>query len=385
LPVPAAADANPREDLVSFDCAAVQVVWKDHSWQLVAGECLLKDFGRREAEARQALRLIQILGLNQRSTVGRPQVVMEYWLAGGRGPTGLTPGLRRLTLDGARLRVEQVQTQWCVRDEQRILFHFGPHQGEAERALAILKKYRFTQLGVLGQAAPSMMVFFSEGPDLAQASRTPSALRVPRTFQKPTREGDKNVHLTEGAIGALAPATLPPLRTPPPRTGARGVLQPGLPGWEERAEVVAIDGRQVQLRRQEGAWSLAAGDFVLARFGSDEAAARQALQVLRHYHFTELCRVGRPAPVFSYYLVNGQAPRGLTFGLVGQAFQPDKLSVQPLGRQWALCEGDKVLVVLGESAADAHQLLAAVQRNRFDRLCRVGPAPEGMTFFVRVR
>jgi hypothetical protein len=359
------------------------VVWKEHSWQLIAGVHLLKDFGRREAEARQALRLIGQLGLNQRGTVGNPQPVMEYWLANGCAPIGFTPGLRRLPLDVANLRVEQMQAQWCVRDDQRVLFHFGPREDEARRALAILRKYRFRELGVLGQAMPSMMVFFGDAGDV-EVNRSLAPSRIHKTSQRQPPSSAPGIQPGAAGLGSLGPATLPPLRAPSPRGSARQVLQPGLPGWDEQAEVIAFDARQVQVRQENGRWFLAAGAGVLAAFGGDAVAAQQALQVVRHYHFTEHCRVGQPAPVFSYFLVNGQAPRGMMFGLNGQAFQPDKLSVQPLGRRWALCEADKVLAVLGESAADAHQLLAAIQRNKFDRLCRVGPEPEGMTFFVRV-
>src|SRR5271166_4217280 len=72
VPGPAAEDANPREDLMPFEGREVQVVWDDYRWQIMAGDRVLKDFGRHEEEARQALRLIQELGLTQRGTVGNP-------------------------------------------------------------------------------------------------------------------------------------------------------------------------------------------------------------------------------------------------------------------------------------------------------------------------
>ncbi len=82
----------------------------------------------------QALRLIQELHLNQFGTVGTPSPIMEYWLSSGQVPAGFTPGLRRLSLDAATLRVERMQSQWCLRDARTIVFNFGFHREEAERA-----------------------------------------------------------------------------------------------------------------------------------------------------------------------------------------------------------------------------------------------------------
>jgi hypothetical protein len=391
-----AADSDPAEDLVSFDGIAARLEWVDQRWQVVAGGKVLKDFGRRESEARRALRLIQDLGLTQRGTVGRPAPVMEYWLASGRGPQGLTPGLRLLPLDLPSMRVEKIQAQWCLRDDQRILFNFGLHPEEARRALAILRKYRFTQVGTIGQAVPSMLLFLSEGEGMSGLSSAATS-RIRKVSQR--TPGSSPGQPADSMPGTVVRAALPPLQDGTSslphahpavfkgqmdRTALAG-RKLGLPGWDEQGEWVPFDWQHVQVRQEEGVWKLAAGSYVVATFGADEEAARQALAAVRHYRFTEHCRVGRPAPVFSYFLVNGQAPRGLLFGLSGQAFQPDKLSVQALGRQWALCEGDRVLLVLDEDGDEARRLLEAIRRNGFDRLCRIGPSEkESMSFFVRV-
>jgi hypothetical protein len=310
-------------------------------------------------------------------------VALEYWLADGRAPSGLATGLHLLPLDPEKLRVERIGAQWCVRDEERVLFHFGLREDEARRALAILHKYEFTQLGILGQVTPSMLIFLHEGrglPSTAQVRPIPS--RAP-------------IGPARGGFGPTAMPALPPLREPgaPTRVVHSGFFkgvpaerpaQGGPPGWDEPGEWVPFDWRQVEVRKEANGWVLAAGGYVLAAFGADEAAARQALTAVRHYHFTEHCRVGRPAPVFSYFLVNGQAPRGVMFGLDAQAFMPDRLKVETLGRRWALCEGDRVLVVLGENEAEARQLLDAIRRYKFDRLCGVGPESAGLTVLARV-
>lgn len=374
------------ENLTTFDPATVRLAWTDHHWQLVTDERVLKVFGRREADARQALRLIQELGLSQRGIVGTPAPVMEYWLAQGQAPRGLTSSLRTLPIELPSLRAEQVQAQWCLRDNQRILFNFGPRPEEARRALAIIRKYSFTQIGVVGQAAPAMMVFL-QGSDEPGEAHTPTRIR-----QTSARQPQKAPGQAASSLGVVTPA-LPALHEGDPLRHAHQAsfkdaasahvsrLAPSLPGWDDKSEYVPLDWRQVQVRDDGGSWKLVLGGWALANFGADEPAARLALAAVRHYHFTECCRVGRPEPVFSYFLVNGQAPRGVMFGLAGAAFQPDKLSVQPLGREWAVCEGDKVLLLAGDRAEDARELLGAIQRFHFDRLCRIG---ESMALLVRV-
>src|SRR5262245_4757096 len=115
-------DTSPvHEQLTGFDPESAEVRWQDNRWQILAEGVCLKDFGRREAEAREALRLIRALSLNQRGTVGTPQPVMEYWLSSGQAPKAFTAGIRVQPVELASVRAEAMEKQWCVRDAQRVL------------------------------------------------------------------------------------------------------------------------------------------------------------------------------------------------------------------------------------------------------------------------
>jgi hypothetical protein len=364
----------------------VRVEWQDHHWVVLAGNRQLKDFGRREADARLAARLIHALGLTQRGTVGQPAVVMEYWLANGAAPSGSAQGLHFLQIDLPSLRVELIQAQWCLRDDLRILFNFGTHPDEARRALAIIQKYRFTQLGALGMAAPSMMVFLA-GDDGGDGQLSPS--RVHKTSAKQAAAVANRP--PDRMFGSVVTTALPPLHEGDtllrpahlggPRDKASTSRRPAAAAGETEGNYVPFDWRQLQVRH-EATWELVAGNHVLASF-SDERTAQQALAVVQHYRLTEHCLVGQPKTLFSYFLTAGQAPRGQLFGLHGVAFQTDHLTVERLGSQWAICEGDRVLVILGTEVEEARALLATIQRMRFDCLAWVGPPQTGMSVLLR--
>lgn len=51
-----------------------------------------------------------------------------------------------------------------------------------------------------------------------------------------------------------------------------------------------------------GAWKVVDGSHWMLDFGPDQAAANQAVAVIKHYHLNRQCFVGRPNPPMSYWL-----------------------------------------------------------------------------------
>jgi hypothetical protein len=125
--------------------------------------------------------------------------------------------------------------------------------------------------------------------------------------------------------------------------------------------------------------------LVLASFKGDADAARQALSCVRYYHFTEKRCVGRPTCLFSYFLVNGLAPRGLPFGVPSAPLAPETLQVRQVNGRWALCQGETPVISLGNRREEAADLLDVIRRQHLDLLCRVGKEDAGFTFIVRTR
>jgi hypothetical protein len=417
--VPSTSPTTPVvETLRTFEPRNVKLTWHNRHWQLTHHGDVLKDFGLREQEARQALRIIQDLHLNQYGTVGSPPV-MEYWLCDGVAPQAQARhGLRTLPLDVARIRAEEVRGQCCLRDGQRTLYNFR-QQADARQALAVMQKYHFDQVGMIGQPAPTMYVFLSrmqpETPTLpaprtsATGGHNTRPLETPR-FSPLTKgpDGSPRRDITGAAASPLAglptPA-LPPVTKQLPKVET-GPVQPNLTArqaalWRgqphfgaatqpaasvpAQGDRIAFDWRQVQLKQNGGDWQLVAGSLVLANF--DKAhEARLALSALRHYRFTEQRRVGGDRPVVSYYAATRQSPRGLMMGLQGQVLLPEQMEVQQVGSRYALCSGKQVVLEMGERRDDATKLLEVIKTNKYDRLCQLGePGKEGMTLLVRSR
>jgi hypothetical protein len=360
-PAPGQAPAV-SEQLVTFDTFTTELRWVNNNWELHAADpghthaFILKDFGRRQMEAIEALRIIRSLRLTQHGTIGSPQPIMEYWLADGQAPPPQGGGQRVLPIDPASLRAEQIQGQWCVRDDSRVLFNFGIQQAQARQALDVIQHYGFTQIGYVGWPVPVMIYFLGGGPGAAPTPAPAHASAPPAVPRASPLQGATLL----GGVRQLAP----------PRTGV--------------SSYVRFSPYQVEARQEKDVWKLTYGKQTLATFGSS-ADAKQALTVVQEYHFTDQYLIGTPTPTFSYFLAHGQAPRGQPrFGIPAQSFRPEAIAVKQIGASWMLCEGDRPLVSFDDHREDAQELAQVIQRFRFDTLCRIGPVgPLSMPFLVK--
>ncbi len=347
-----------RPDLTRFDNREAAVRQVDGHWMLLAGQQKIKDLGTSEANAYEALRLVRDLRLTRYGAIGSPRPVMEYWLADDKVPQGIVNGLRQMPFDPDALRVEQAQGQWCLRDSRRVLFTFGPRREDAKQALDVLQRYGFNRIGYVGFPTPVMMIFLRSDDNLP-APQTQSADGPARASA--TTSGDM----------------LQTFQLRPPTTFLADPTQPG--------EHVPIDWRQARVFREGNDWKLMAGDYCLANFGYGERDAQDALRVLQTYRVTEEYRVGKSSGV-SCFLINGQPPRGLPFGLRQVPFRPEELVVKQVGERWVVFAGFQALPIAGQTQEEAEQIVQTIRKHRFDHLCQFGSAnPAPLSFLVRER
>jgi hypothetical protein len=250
-----------------------------------------------------------------------------------------------------------------------------------------MQKHAFTQVAPLG-APPVMTVF------LANAVRPGSGATSYRGPSGPPPDA-------VASLGGYVPAVLPPLRnvgaqpnqpTTPFRPHPTDALSSDTTSWMRGAPVgtpglcerVQFDWRQAQLRQELGHWKLAAGGHVLADFGTNQQSAAQALKAVQFYRFTEQCQVGQGQAHCSYFLVNGQPPRGIPFGVQGHPIDTEHLAVRQVGERYALLAGQEPLMQFGGRPDEARYMMDVIQHHHFDHVCRVGgPDEEGMTFLVK--
>lgn len=319
--------------LMKFDPHATEVRLQSRRWQLWSGKTLLKDFGDNRDAAFQARRLIAELKLDSRGTVGTPEPVMEFWLAGGVAPP--LPGISRTVVpfDPEKLRVLDADGEYKVADDRRILFDFGQHAADADRAIEIIRRYEFNEVGFIGEPAPAM-TYLLKNPN--------------------------------------------PRRSPPPLSNQRGmptlpqqVVRHAfeLPGVGRVGDRRPFDPLRLELRQAGDGWRLASGLVDLGVAGANEYQARTAMQVMQRYPLTEHVRIG--AGEFGFFLSHGQPPRGVPLGIKQVLFQPTSLTVTQAGNRWTLGDGRQTIAAFG-NADDAKKAMAVVKHYRFNCACEVG-------------
>lgn len=365
--VPPSPPQRRTQQLRQFDPQSTRLHWVNNRWVLRSGDTFLKDFGQRYQDGREALRVIQRLKLSQRGAIGNPLPIMEFWLADGKAPKTLGSGLRLSPIETESLRVEKIHGNWCIRDNQQILFNFGIQKACADQAVDVMRRYRFSQVGYVGFPRPVMIYFTTDSRALRKAS-----------FQRPL--------MTNQTGNEKQPPGFSPTgqRKNSPQSGnqrpsvdekrllqyqllqlARGARQLAPPVTATTAHV-QFDPRQLVIRQIQNRWKLYAGNLVVADFGMDFNGAEEAVRLLRSHDCNEYCLIGQPTSSFSYFLAHGSAPRGIRLSLEGIHFRPDKITVRQSPAGWNVCEGERTLFQFGNRQADAAELAAAIRQHRFD-------------------
>jgi hypothetical protein len=153
---------------------------------------------------------------------------------------------------------------------------------------------------------------------------------------------------------------------------------------ENSSDRVAFDWYRADVRCIDGHWKLTAGERCLIDFEARSEMAFDALRIVQYYRFTEQCRLGSGPLACTYYLVNGEAPRGVMLGLECVEFRPEQLALRQVGEAWAVCSHGRPLVIAGNSVEEANEALQMIQRYQFTHVCYLGnPERPAMSILVR--
>ena len=150
LPIPAL-----NEDCISFSTANARVRNVNGSWKIVDGSHWMFDFGPKMLEARKALRAIKHYRMNKSCFVGRPGPSFTYMKRGNQAPTGSMPGEDCVGFNNANTKVKNMGGRWKIVDGNHLMFDFANKEGEARKALAVIKRYGFNKSCFVGRPNPS--------------------------------------------------------------------------------------------------------------------------------------------------------------------------------------------------------------------------------------
>jgi hypothetical protein len=349
------------------------------AWQLWAGQKVLRDFGDNEIDARDACTVYRDLRPTEWVTIGGAQPVVEYGLTNGRPPAAagvpanqeqasdaaggfvVTSGTGNATLGpavtgaGAKqilpidlksVRVEAVRGVWCLRDDYNLHLNFGPAKTDADQALAVVQRYGFNRLGIVGARAAVMKYFFVGQDDGRQPDRGPF--------------GKAQLQLQ---IDGLTRVGIP------------------VPGVGFVGEMVRFDSRKLEVRRDNGEWLVIGGGEVFGRFGGGEWAARDAARTIGDLRVNEFCKLGSAGMTF--FLANGKAPTRVPFAVQGRRFDLNALKVAQYGSRAMVTENGRHLFDCA-NADEGETVIRVVKQFGFDQLCHIGPPGKlGISFLAK--
>ena len=365
-----------KENKIAINAADVNVKRVAGAWQLWAGQKMLRDFGngdKSETDAYDAARVYRDLRPTEWATIGGPKPIVEYGLVNGRPP--MTPGLPGaaqaerndvlqaggntsgpavtgagakaiIPIDLRTARVEAVRGVWCVRDDSNIHFNFGPNKADAEQALAVVQRYGFNRVGVVGSPTPAMNYLFAS-PDGGAAPPQGPFAKVQLQAQI---DGLTRVGIPVGGVGYVG-------------------------------EMIKVDPRKLDVRKDGAEWVVASGTEVIGRYGPTEWIAREAARTIQDSRFTEFCKVGSAG--LTFFLVNGKAPTQVPYAAQGRRFDLNALKVQKVGEKWAVTENARHLLDCANQE-EGETLLRLLKHYQFDQLCHLGPTPKlGVSFLAK--
>jgi hypothetical protein len=267
---------------------------------------------------------------------------------GSSGPIATGAGAKVVRhIDLKTVRAEAVRGVWVVRDDSNLLLNFGTDKAGADQAAAAVQRYGFNRVGLVGSATAPAMSFLFVGPD-----------------EKPQGAGPL---LFQAQVDALAVTGIP------------------VPGVGYIGEMVKLNPREVEARKDGTEWVVASGTQVLGRFGPTEFAARDAARLIRDEGYTDFCRLGGTSGL-TFFLKNGKPPTRAPFSAQGRAFDATAVRAQQINGKWAVTSAGRGLFDVA-SQQEAEIVARVLQAYGFDQMAHLssGSSKGGIGFMVKTR
>jgi hypothetical protein len=127
----------------------------------------------------------------------------------------------------------------------------------------------------------------------------------------------------------------------------------------------------VQAQFVGGEWKVVQGGMWMLGYGSDQANAERAADVIRSYRFTQQCFVARPNAALNYWKRNSGVPSNSLPGEDCVNNNPDNTRASYVGGEWKLVDGGHWMLSFGSNESAARKAEEVVQTYRLNRQCWV--------------
>ncbi len=251
--------------------------------------------------------------------------------------------------DPQHVEVHRVDGRWVLAADSIQLRDFGPREADAHEAQHVIRLLNLNQVGFLGTPLPVMEIWLTDG---------------------------------HAPLGPAQGLNVRPLD---------------------------LNALHVEHDAQTKQWVLADRDRdrqggdqrrILFAFGEHAEQAYLALDVMRHYGFSQLGTVGRPFPSMTYFLAHPseKARFEIQRAIAAQAAPPGTAAANTAGRirfvpqrvevrqddqhQWKLIVGNQVLANFGPDRLGATQALQLVQYYGLTERLTIGTTEDGFHYYL---
>ena len=154
-------------------------------------------------------------------------------------------------------------------------------------------------------------------------------------------------------------------------------------GPEDR---ISFNPENVTAIQVSSRWKVADGDHWILDFDQKRTGAERAVAVIKHYHLSTVCFVGRPScpghqPLMYWLDRRGEPPKGAMAAEDAIGFDPKVSVVRQIGQRWKIADGNNWLVDFGPAEGNARLSLHLIRKYGFNKICFVGRPSPPMIYF----
>lgn len=146
-------------------------------------------------------------------------------------------------------------------------------------------------------------------------------------------------------------------------------------------DCIPFNPATVQAQLISGHWKVVSGSMWMLDFGTSQANAQKAVNIIKHYNMDKQCFVGRPNAPMMYFTVAGKAPQGAFAGEDAVSFNPANVTAANINGSWKVVDGAHWMLDFGAKEADARIAVEVIKFYGFTQMCFVGRPNAPMMYF----